>query len=163
VQRLDKFSSNTQSVQWHISSKHTREMSQMSEVVSVVHPHYNYYVYVHIKFHLSYNRKTRTAWMRCQLLCTICTSMCQKLLTRFGEDLPTDEDFYHGILFGRDRLTVCRSRAAQTARRHDDTSIGRLEGLTAVVEDWHARLTLIKVSCLMSYILCRHNLVYSVN
>ena len=62
-----------------------------------------------------------------------------------GEDLPVDEDFYHRILFGGDQLTVCRSRGAQSARSHDDSSIGRLEGLTAVVEDWHARLTLMRV------------------
>ena len=39
----------------------------------------------------------------------------------------------------------CISRGAQSARSHDDSSIGRLEGLTAVVEDWHARLTLMRV------------------
>ena len=62
-----------------------------------------------------------------------------------GEDLPVDEDFYHGILFGGDQVTVCRSRGAQSARSHDDSPIGRLEGLTAVVEDWHARLTVMRV------------------
>ena len=57
---------------------------------------------------------------------------------RQGEDLPVDEDFCHGILFGGDRVTVCRSRGAQSARSHDDSLVGWVEGLTAVVEDWHA-------------------------
>jgi len=63
-----------------------------------------------------------------------------------GEDSQVNEDFYHTILFGGDQLTACRSRAAQAARSNDDTAVGRLEGLTVVVEDWHARLTLMRVS-----------------
>jgi len=49
-----------------------------------------------------------------------------------GENSPVNEDFYRGILFGGDQVTVCRSRGAQSARSHDDSSIGGLEGLTAV-------------------------------
>ena len=64
-----------------------------------------------------------------------------------GEEGAVDE-FFQGMLFGGDQLTVCRSRAAQAARCSDDEAIDRLDGTTLVTEDWHARLTLMRVSCL---------------
>ena len=57
------------------------------------------------------------------------------------------------FLFGGDQLTACKSRAAQTARCNDDNPVERLEGLIPVVEDWHARLTLTRVGCIMLHVL----------
>ena len=77
-----------------------------------------------------------------------------------GEDARINEDFYHTILFRVDQLTAYRSCAAQAARSNDDTAIGRLEGLTVVVEDWYASLTLMRVinAChqipIVRYIFC---------
>ena len=65
-----------------------------------------------------------------------------------GEEAVVEE-FFQGVLFGGDQLTVCRSRGAQAARCNDDVAIERLEGLTPVTEDWHARLTLMRVRCLV--------------
>ena len=76
--------------------------------------------------------------------------MCQKLATHqvtYQDDTRNCEDFFHGIIFGGDQLTVCRSRAPQAARCNDDNPVEQLEGLIPVVEDWHARLTLMRVSC----------------
>ena len=42
-------------------------------------------------------------------------------------------------------MTVCRSRGAQAARCNDDVAVERLDGITPVAEDWHARLTLMRV------------------
>ena len=63
-----------------------------------------------------------------------------------AEEFVTKEECYHHILFGGDQLTVCRARGAQSARFHDDESEERFEGLIPVTEDWHARMTLMRVS-----------------
>lgn len=70
-----------------------------------------------------------------------------------GEEGAIDEEFFQGMLFGGDQLTVCRSRGAQAARCNDDEAIDRLDGITPVAEDWHARLTLMRVWCLVSLIM----------
>ena len=62
-----------------------------------------------------------------------------------GEETTVAEEFYQAILFGGDQLTVCRNRGAQAARCNDDVAIERLDGITPVTEDWHARLTLMRV------------------
>ena len=59
-----------------------------------------------------------------------------------------------GILFGGDQLTVCRSRGAQAARCNDDVAVERLDGVTPVTEDWYARLTLMRVWCLVDVLIC---------
>jgi len=63
-----------------------------------------------------------------------------------SEEFVAEEDCYHQILFGGDQLTVCRARGAQSARFHDDEAAERIEGLLPVVEDWHTRMTLMRVS-----------------
>jgi len=125
VWRIDKFSSNAaHSVQWYISSKHSREMSQMSKVVSVgVHPHYNYY---HMCTLVGLQLLNENKVDEMSTIIHKCVPKATHQVLQKGADLPVDEDFYHGILFGWDQLTVCRSCAAQAARYHDDTSIGKL-------------------------------------
>jgi len=63
-----------------------------------------------------------------------------------AEEFVAQEDCYHHILFGGDQLTVCRARGVQSARFHEDESEERFEGLLPVTEDWHARMTLMRVS-----------------
>ena len=62
-----------------------------------------------------------------------------------GNDFVVNEDCVHRILFGGDQLTVCRSRGSQSARCSDDVSDERLDALLPVTEDWHARMTLMRV------------------
>ena len=62
-----------------------------------------------------------------------------------GEDFVCEETFCHRILLGGDQLTVCRCRGAQLIRQHDDAAEERYAGLIPVIEDWHARLTLMRV------------------
>jgi len=56
------------------------------------------------------------------------------------------EDCYHQILFRGDQLTVCHACGAQSARCHDDATEEKFESLLPTVEDWYARMTLMKVS-----------------
>ena len=72
------------------------------------------------------------------------TKLIQK---RYDTDMVCEEGHYHKILFGGDQLTVCRSRGAQAARSNDDPTINVacLGGLVPVTEDWHARMTLLRV------------------
>ena len=49
------------------------------------------------------------------------------------------------VLFGGDQLTVARTRGAAAIRSSHDTTFDRLEGLVPVIEDWHARVALVKV------------------
>ena len=50
------------------------------------------------------------------------------------------------VLAGGDQLTVTRARSAIGIRRTHETNKKKLRGLVPVVEDWHARMTLMTVS-----------------
>jgi len=79
----------------------------------------------------------------------ICTKKQFKVTYHLpGEDFVSTEINHHCILFG-DQLTVCCSRVAKFAHSHDDKPEECCEGLIPVVEDWHARLTLMKVKQLI--------------
>ena len=62
-----------------------------------------------------------------------------------GESMDyKDEDIWE-ILFGGDQLTAARIRGATSIRANHPTALQRLEGLILTVEDWHTRMTLMKV------------------
>ena len=63
-----------------------------------------------------------------------------------GDDMEFDDTRFHQILFGGDQLTMARIRGTQALRDTQDKPIDRLEGVTPVVEDWHTRMTLMKVT-----------------
>lgn len=65
------------------------------------------------------------------------------------QDFVTEENFHHRILLGGDQLIVCPSRSAQFIQRRDDTAAERYGRLVPVIEDWHTRLTLMRVSTLV--------------
>jgi L1 cell adhesion molecule like protein len=50
------------------------------------------------------------------------------------------------MLFTGDLLTVVRARSAISIRASHDTTKDQLRGLIPTVEDWHSRMTLMKVS-----------------
>lgn len=50
------------------------------------------------------------------------------------------------LLFFGDQLTVERARGAKILRSFHEGAISRLEGFVPAVADWHARMTLVKVS-----------------
>ena len=62
-----------------------------------------------------------------------------------GSTIEFDDTKFFQILFGGDQLTVARARGAQALRATHDTAKERLEGLCPVLEDWHARMILLKV------------------
>ena len=70
----------------------------------------------------------------------------QQLVLPNGSEIEVDNTKFHSILFGGDQLTVARIRGAKVLRDTHDTPTDRLEGVLPVVEDWHARMTLLKVS-----------------
>ena len=49
------------------------------------------------------------------------------------------------VLFGGDQLTVAHARGAQTVLGNSHNESDCLEGLVPVVEDWHAKVTFMKV------------------
>ena len=57
--------------------------------------------------------------------------------------LEFDDTKTFGVLFGG---AIARARGAAALRCNHETLSDRLEGLEPVIEDWHARLTLMKVS-----------------
>lgn len=73
-----------------------------------------------------------------------------KVTYHLPEQFVCMEDRCYRTLFGGDQLTVCRSRSAQSARCNDDVSEERWDGLIPVTEDWHARMTLMRVSAVWS-------------
>ena len=57
------------------------------------------------------------------------------------------------ILMGGDQLTVARANTAKLIRLNHENSKSRLTGIVPVIEDWHSRLTLVKVkSCNFNYL-----------
>ena len=63
-----------------------------------------------------------------------------------GGEIEVDDTQFHPILFGGDQLTVSRMRGAQILRDTHDKATDRFEGIVPVIEDWHARMTFLKVS-----------------
>ena len=66
-----------------------------------------------------------------------------------GGVLEFDDTRFFPILFGGDQLTVVRVRGTQALRDTTDYCVDRLEGVAAVVEDWHARMALVRVSLII--------------
>ena len=56
-----------------------------------------------------------------------------------------DNTKFFKILFGGDYLTAVRMRGAQSLRATEERAVDRLDGVIPVVEDWHTRMTLVKV------------------
>ena len=59
------------------------------------------------------------------------------------------------VLFGGDQLTVVRMRSTKALRETEYYGCDRFEGLVPVVQDWHTRMTLMKV--------CIHLVYYDMN
>lgn len=78
-----------------------------------------------------------------QYVPTLAAEGCHKLP---DGDFNFDDTRFFPVLLGGDQLTVARARAAQALRMSHNTPQDRLEGIIPVVEDWHARMTLMRVS-----------------
>ena len=63
-----------------------------------------------------------------------------------GATIEIDNTQFFPILFGGDQLTVARIRGAQALRDTHDNAVDRLQGVIPVIEDWHARMALMKVT-----------------
>ena len=63
-----------------------------------------------------------------------------------GHTRNFDNTWFHKLLVGDDQLIVARVRGATTLRSMHSKSIHRLSGVTPVVDDWHARMILMKVN-----------------
>ncbi len=63
--------------------------------------------------------------------------------------LQIDDTTFFSILFGGDQLTVTRVRGIQAQCDTHDNRVDKFEGLLPVVEDWDARMTLLKVLLLL--------------
>ena len=61
-----------------------------------------------------------------------------------------DDTQFWRVLFGGDQLTVARMHGTQALRDTQDTQ-DQLEGVIPVVEDWHARMTFLKVDTALIY------------
>ena len=142
---------DSKSVQWHIPSKYSKEMSMKSKVVSgVLHVTIDNFmillkqVPLGVLFHNE--NKTDEMCIIMKHLHKYVPSKPHKITYHLPEeDFVCEDSFCHRILFGGDQLTVCRCRGAQLVRRHDDAAEERYAGLVPVIEDWHARLTLMRV------------------
>lgn len=63
-----------------------------------------------------------------------------------GESIEIPEADMWLTLFGGDQLTVARARGAIAIRHGHELPEEQLKGLIPVLEDWHTRMTLMKVS-----------------
>ena len=62
------------------------------------------------------------------------------------QDFTCSEELHHRTLLGGDQLRVSRCRSAKMARCNEDIPEERFDDFIPVVEDWHARLTLMRAS-----------------
>ena len=74
-----------------------------------------------------------------------------------GDTLPSKDVKCHEILFGGDQLTRARAVSAIRIRAGHDEVKDQLTGLVPVIEDWHARQTLLKVCIFTSVIYTRNH------
>lgn len=74
----------------------------------------------------------------------------QQVVLPNGCEIEVDNTQFHPILFGGDQLTAARIRGTKTLRDTQDKPVERFEGILPIVEDWHARMTMLKV----------HNIIY---
>ena len=70
----------------------------------------------------------------------------ERMILPDGEEYNYEEDNMMEVLFGGDQLTVTRARSAIGIRRTHESNKEKLLGLIPVIEDWHARQTLMQVS-----------------
>jgi hypothetical protein len=49
------------------------------------------------------------------------------------------------VVFGGDQLTAAQTRGASAIRANHETSLQQLKDLFPVIENWHTRMTLMKV------------------
>ena len=61
-----------------------------------------------------------------------------------GCTVDYDTTSFLNILLRGDQLTVARVRGTQALRQTEDTAVNHLQGLIPVIEDWHARMSLVK-------------------
>ena len=62
-----------------------------------------------------------------------------------GKCIEYDDTRFAKVILGGDQLTVARVRGTQALRKTEAKAVDRLEGIAPVTEDWHARMTLVKV------------------
>ena len=63
-----------------------------------------------------------------------------------GSTVPFDNTAFSEVLCGGDQLTVARMRSVKQLRLGHETVTDRFDAITPVIEDWHARVTLLVVS-----------------
>ena len=61
-----------------------------------------------------------------------------------GREVIYDETRFDTKLLGGDQLTVARVRGTQYLRDSEDKRVDRYEGLIPTIEDWHARMIMLK-------------------
>ena len=153
MQHMEEFASCKTSVNWHIPSTYNTEMGRKSKIVSnhalTFTPLYVCYIStMQVPLGVQFHNENITHEM-CLIMKDLHKYVPEerfKLSYRLpDENFICEEECYHRTLFGGDQLTACRCRGAQSARINDDDTAERLIGLVPVVEDWHARLTLMRV------------------
>ena len=63
-----------------------------------------------------------------------------------GKVVPLTKTRFHQVLLGGNQLTVARAHSAIRSVGNSDSSSQKLSDVLPVVENWHAKLTLLSVS-----------------
>lgn len=78
------------------------------------------------------------------------TVTSQEQVVVSNDEVTVITDSFHKILLGGDQLTAARIRSSQRIVKNSERGLDRLEGLTAVIEDWHAKQCMMQVSSIVS-------------
>ena len=69
----------------------------------------------------------------------------ENILLPNSQSIEYNDSAFFETLFGGDQLTAARARGAIAIRGNHETTKQKLRGLVSVAEDWHTRMTLLKV------------------
>jgi L1 cell adhesion molecule like protein len=134
VKHFDEFQNEKQSVVWHIPHEFSKEMCQRSVVVPLG---------VDLKNENKLDEMCEIMDRLHKYVPTIRSEEC--IVLPDGSEIQTIKTDVWETLFGGDQLTVARARGARSIRGNHHTSEEQLGGLFPVIEDWHTRMTLMKV------------------
>ncbi|XP_064386162.1 uncharacterized protein LOC135334762 isoform X4 [Halichondria panicea] len=131
---LGEFKNDAKHISRHIASEYKKEMSSKSKTVP-------FGVLL-----LNENKLDEMSQILDTYMDRVPTEASEGLMTLpNGDAVLVNNTMFLKTLFGGDQLTVARIRGAQALRDTHSDPADRFEGIAPVIEDWHSRMTLMKV------------------
>ena len=152
VKHFPPFKDDGSSVSWHIKHRYSTEMKMKSKIVNnafdLIFSLPTIFTQVPLGIELKDENKTDEMCVILESIQKYIPAITQSRTVQLpnGESIECQETEMWETLFGGDQLTVDRAKGAIDIRYTHESEAERLEGIVPVIEDWHARMALLKVS-----------------